>query len=65
MSRREFASEQLQPENFVFTEENRRKIKKLILKYPENRLGSALLPVLDLAQRQHEGWLPEIPSISM
>ena len=60
MSRREFASEQLQPENFVFTEENKRKIKKLILKYPENRLGSALLPLLDLAQRQHEGWLPKV-----
>ena len=56
MSAREFASREYQPEKFVFTEENRGRIEKLLLKYPENRLESALLPLLDLAQRQHGGW---------
>ena len=30
----------------------------IIAKYPQGRQASAVLPLLDLAQRQNEGWLP-------
>lgn len=48
-----------QPESFAFTEENMAKVKKIIAKYPEGRQLSAVLPLLDLAQRQHDNWVPQ------
>lgn len=42
---------------FVFTKENLSKIEKILKKYPQERQASAVLPLLDLAQRQNEGWL--------
>ncbi len=42
---------------FEWTENNFNKIKKIISKYPSNRKQSAVIPVLDLAQRQNNGWL--------
>lgn len=45
-------------EKFVFNEENARKAEAIVKKYPENRQFSAVLPLLDLAQRQSGGWLP-------
>lgn len=47
-----------QPESFAFTTENVEKAKAFIAKYPEGRQASAVMPLLDLAQRQHGGWLP-------
>jgi NADH-quinone oxidoreductase E subunit len=47
-----------QPETFAFTTENLDKAKAVIAKYPPGRQASAVLPLLDLAQRQHDGWLP-------
>ena len=47
-----------QPENFEFTPENLEKIKYHIAKYPPGRQASAVLPLLDLAQRQL-GWVPK------
>jgi NADH-quinone oxidoreductase E subunit len=46
---------------FVFSEENQQKIQRIISHYPEGRQASAILPVLDLAQRQNQGWIS--PSI--
>jgi len=46
-----------QPESFEFTPENLEKAKAHIAKYPPGRQASAVLALLDLAQRQH-GWLP-------
>ena len=48
-----------QPESFSFTEENMARIEKIIAKYPEGRQLSAVLPLLDLAQRQHDNWVPQ------
>lgn len=48
-----------QPDSFVFTAENLEKAKKIIAKYPEGRQPSAVMPLLDLAQRQH-GWVPRV-----
>jgi NADH-quinone oxidoreductase subunit E len=47
-----------QPENFEFTPENLERAKAHIAKYPAGRQQSAVLPLLDLAQRQSGGWLP-------
>lgn len=44
---------------FEFTPENLKKAADLIMRYPEGRQGSALVPLLDLAQRQTGGWLPQ------
>jgi NADH-quinone oxidoreductase subunit E len=47
-----------QPASFEFTPENRRIAEAHIAKYPPGRQASAVLPLLDLAQRQSGGWLP-------
>jgi NADH-quinone oxidoreductase subunit E len=47
-----------QPEHFEFTRENLERAKAHIAKYPAGRQASAVLPLLDLAQRQSGGWLP-------
>jgi len=44
-------------ENFAFTTDNLAKAKALISNYPAGRQASAVIGVLDLAQRQ-QGWLP-------
>ena len=48
----------VQPESFVFTDENMAKAQAYIAKYPPGRQASAVLPLLDLAQRQSGNWLP-------
>ena len=48
-----------QPASFEFTAENLEKAKYHIAKYPAGRQASAVLPLLDLAQRQHDNWLPK------
>ncbi len=47
-----------QPGSFKFTAENEKEIKRIIAKYPKGRQASAVMPLLDLAQRQHENWIP-------
>ena len=47
-----------QPKTFKFTAENEREIKRIIAKYPKGRQASAVMPLLDLAQRQHDNWIP-------
>ena len=47
-----------QPKTFEFTAENKKEIKRIIAKYPKGRQASAVMPLLDLAQRQHNNWIP-------
>ena len=47
-----------QPKTFEFTADNEKKIKHIIAKYPKGRQASAVMPLLDLAQRQHNNWIP-------
>ena len=47
-----------QPKIFKFTADNEKEIKRIIAKYPKGRQASAVMPLLDLAQRQHENWIP-------
>ena len=42
---------------FKWSEENFSKVKTIIDKYPSGKQQSAVIPVLDLAQRQNKGWL--------
>src|SRR3954451_23717710 len=58
------AEERARWEGFRWTDENARKAKEFIAFYPEGRQASAIIPLLDLAQRQvgaetaTQGWLP-------
>jgi NADH-quinone oxidoreductase subunit E len=51
-------------EGFRWSDENARKVKEIIARYPAGRQVSAVIPLLDLAQRQvgaetdTQGWLP-------
>jgi NADH-quinone oxidoreductase subunit E len=51
-------------EGFRWTDENARKAREIVARYPEGRQMSAVIPLLDLAQRQvgsetdTQGWLP-------
>jgi NADH-quinone oxidoreductase E subunit len=47
-----------QPAHFEFNAEMRAAADKIIAKYPAGRQASAVIPLLDLAQRQNGGWLP-------
>ncbi|MFP4312806.1 MAG: NADH-quinone oxidoreductase subunit NuoE [Alphaproteobacteria bacterium] len=58
-----------QPESFEFTKANLKKVDEIIAKYPKGRQKSAVMPLLDLAQRQmgeegakanppFGGWIP-------
>ncbi|CAG9770944.1 unnamed protein product [Ceutorhynchus assimilis] len=42
---------------FQFTTENKKRADAILAIYPEGHKRAAMLPLLDLAQRQH-GWLP-------
>lgn len=47
-----------QPASFAFTAESKKAIKTILAKYPKDRKASAVIPLLDLAQRQHDNWIP-------
>ena len=47
-----------QPESFAFSAESKKTIKTILAKYPSDRKASAVIPLLDLAQRQHDNWIP-------
>ena len=44
--------------DFAFTAETMAKAQEIMARYPEGRQGSAMIALLDLAQRQNGGWLP-------
>jgi len=51
------------PENnsdtpFIFTEENKARADAILSIYPDGHKRAAVIPLLDLAQRQNGGWLP-------
>ena len=57
MSVRRLAEEQ--PASFEFTPENLAWANAQIVKYPEGRQASAVIPLLWQAQKQHNYWLPK------
>lgn len=46
------------PETFAFSPDNRARAERIVARYPAGRQASAVLALLDLAQRQSGGWLP-------
>ena len=47
-----------QPATFEFDANNQERIQEILKKYPAERKKSAVMPLLDLAQRQHDNWIP-------
>lgn len=43
--------------NFDFTPANYKRVDEIISRYPDNWKQSAVIPLLDLAQQQNDGWL--------
>lgn len=43
--------------SFEFNEQNKIKVAEILKKYPDDRKKSAVMPLLDLAQRQNYNWL--------
>ena len=47
-----------QPIEFKFSEENLKKVKQIFNRYPEKNRKSAVMPLLYLAQKQNDNWIP-------
>jgi len=47
-----------QPSDFEFNNKNLDEAQKLIKKYPEGKQQSAVMPLLYLAQKQNNNWIP-------
>ncbi|MEZ5690321.1 MAG: NADH-quinone oxidoreductase subunit NuoE [Rickettsiales bacterium] len=60
MTAKYYYNPDIEPENFIFTDENLEKARYIIAKYPEGRQQSAVMPLLALAQKQNNNWLPKI-----
>ena len=43
---------------FAFNDENKARADAIMKNYPEGHKRAAVIPLLDLAQRQNGGWLP-------
>jgi len=48
-----------QPQSFEFDAERKAQARKIIARYPDGRQASAVIPLLFLAQQQHDGWVPQ------
>tara|TARA_Y100000590_G_scaffold30508_1_gene33880 strand:+ start:195 stop:803 length:609 start_codon:yes stop_codon:yes gene_type:complete len=48
----------IQPELFVFNNDNLKKVENEIKKYPKEKKASAVLSLLYLVQEQHDNWIP-------
>ena len=49
-----------QPSNFEFNNKNLEEAKKIIKNYPKEKQQSAVMPLLYLAQKQNDNWIPLI-----
>jgi NADH-quinone oxidoreductase subunit E len=58
MAVRRLAPDEIQPQSFAFTPENRIWVEGQVAKYPPGRQASAVIPLLWQAQKQAGGWLP-------
>jgi len=58
MSGKVIAEAEHQPASFAWTPESEAQIAMYLARYPAGRQASAVLPLLDLAQRQHDNWIP-------
>ena len=47
-----------QPSNFEFNKKNLEEAQKIIKNYPDRKQQSAVMPLLYLAQKQNDNWIP-------
>ena len=47
-----------QPKDFKFSDENLKKVEEILKRYPKKNKKSAVMPLLYLAQRQNDNWIP-------
>ena len=47
-----------QPSEFNFSQDNLLKVKEILKRYPEKNKKSAVMPLLYLAQKQNQNWIP-------
>ena len=47
-----------QPKEFKFSQDNLKKVDEILKKYQKKNKKSAVMPLLYLAQRQNENWIP-------
>ena len=47
-----------QPKEFKFSTENTKRVEEILKKYPDKNKKSAVMPLLYLAQKQNENWIP-------
>ena len=47
-----------QPSSFEFNKKNLEEAQKIIKNYPEGKQKSAVMPLLYLAQKQNDNWIP-------
>ena len=47
-----------QPSDFEFNKQNLEEVKKIIKNYPDGKQQSAVMPLLYLAQKQNDNWIP-------
>ena len=47
-------------DTFSFNSKSKKEANICIAKYPKGKQASAVMPLLDIAQRQHNGWLPRV-----
>lgn len=60
MSAKYHYNPEVEPATFAFTSENLVKTAEIIAKYPAGRQQSAVMPLLALAQKQNNNWIPKI-----
>ncbi|AFX98790.1 NADH-quinone oxidoreductase, E subunit [Candidatus Endolissoclinum faulkneri L2] len=58
MTIKEIADDNLQPKSFEWTDESQLMIDNTLKQYPVGRQASAVIPLLNIAQRQNSNWLP-------
>ena len=47
-----------QPKEFKFSKENLKRVEQILKKYPKKNKKSAVMPLLYLAQKQNDNWIP-------
>ena len=47
-----------QPKVFEFNQQSLKAVEKAILNYPKNKQKSAVMPLLYIAQKQNNNWIP-------
>ena len=47
-----------QPKEFKFSDENLKQVNQILQKYPKKNKKSAVMPLLYLAQKQNNNWIP-------